>query len=288
MAHLEKSPLATYHYRFESPYALAAFIDSTPNRFATDEGLETRKDDWAGTSTYQEALALLNQGWKAGRDKLVTAKASAAPMAVMIPSHTYDVAGAYPIVPLACAGEPCNMWAPTEEERKTKPIIKVGINIAASGAYSAQEFINYGAAILSYVDALETGNMRAEIWVLNSVTMSDGKSTYLLEVKAKAPEEHLDLDRLAFMLANPAMLRRFVFGHKSRAPEYERGQLEFMYGRPNALAPRDDMLTLSGLNTLAQPGERLLKSPHKIIEKLGPMLDAQLSGLGHTPPEIVW
>ena len=289
MTTIEKSPLADYHYRFESTQELVRYIASTPSRFRKDEGMETRYDAWAGTNTYQQALDLLNNGWAYGREKLVSAKANAAPLSIMVPSHAYDVAGAYPIVPLACAGEPMNMWAPTEEERKTKPTIKVGINIAASAAYKPQDIINYGAAILSYVEALESGDhMRVEIWVINSVVTMERDKTYLLEVKAKALEEHLDIDRLAFMLTNPAMLRRFVFAHKARATEYPTNALEVTYGRPNALKPREDMLTLSGINTFAEPKDRILKSPHLIVKALGPMLDAQLSGLGHTPPDIVW
>ena len=289
MAYLENSPLATFHYSYPSVQALASFIDVTPNRFATDEGKAPHRDGWAGTSSYQGALDLLNKGWPEGLAKMVTARAKAAPLAVMIPSYAYDVAGAYPNVALACAGEPMNMWAPTEEERKTKPIVKVGINISASGSYDAQDFINYGAAILSYIDALESAsNIRCEVWIMNYVKCNDGISTYLLEVKAKSPEEHLDLDRLAFMIANPAMLRRFVFCHKSRGPHYPASHLNSTYGRPIALPPRTDMLTLSGINTFAEPDDKILNSPHSIIAKLGPMLDAQLSALGHTPPSIVW
>jgi hypothetical protein len=82
-------------------------------------------------------------------------------------------------------------------------------NIVASAGVSPQVIMIRGAAICALVEALEMSGRRAE--VIMACGVRNGANTYSITVPVKEPDQPLDMDRLAFMLCHPAVLRRFVF-----------------------------------------------------------------------------
>lgn len=178
--------------------------------------------DWSGAG-FGEAMKLAREGWPEGRKALVEGLDTAA---IITQRETYrsemlDVAGAYPFVPAAVAGDACCMVRQGLEHAKTRPIFRLVMNAAVSGSINGGPIFNRGAAILSWVDRLEATGGRCEI-----IIAEDGYSPYgwakkhvCFSVTAKRAEEPLDLDRMAFLLMHPATQRRLFFRCYECQPE---------------------------------------------------------------------
>ncbi len=101
------------------------------------------------------------------------------------------------------------------------PVVKIGVNLCASAGITADVITARGAAMAALVDALETAGKRVELWLLCSFARECGRNgdgTYtgygdklIYEIVIKQAHESLSLDKLAFMLAHPAMFRRIIF-----------------------------------------------------------------------------
>lgn len=204
-------------YRFDSLSDVLSFVE-TPAAWsgeAAEYGRHACGLDM-GTDTLAQAVALARFGWKEGRDKLSTGMASAAMFKPPAPIATcaYDVAGAFPDVGLYCAGDPACMVSYDPEQAKTRPVLRFVVNLSYLAGVSGEAITNRGAAILSYVDKLESEGMRVE---LVAVRAARGKGkVFNFTFPLKAADEPLDIDRVAFVIANPAMLRRIGFAVAER------------------------------------------------------------------------
>lgn len=89
-------------------------------------------------------------------------------------------------------------------------VAKIIVNLAASCGIDSDTQFRRGAAACVLIDALEGAGVRCEVWSLPFW----GKAGYDLfgaRVLIKRPDEHVEPDRMAFMLAHPAVMRRFGF-----------------------------------------------------------------------------
>lgn len=243
---------------------------------------------WAGTRTFAEAPKLAREGWPEGREKLVKAMAEADSRPSQQPALMMDVAGAYPIAALAAAGDPCSMVDLAPVEDRVRPIIRLIVCRSGSAAYGADEFLNYGAAVLSYIEGLENFGFRVEITVSFACTM-DGQKQVDTRVIVKKAEEHFEIDKLAFSLASPAFFRRLGFGVWESIPEIDT-ILGWGYGTPRNLDEKeaeDGQIILPGVNMVA-PGDKSLKSPAAALAKIGPMIEAQLRNAGMVAPPLAF
>src|SRR4029077_4430749 len=99
---------------------------------------------------------------------------------------------------------------------------KIVVNVAVSGAVTAATIMTRGGAILSWVDGLESEGFRCEIDVIESGLFRENTPKplgVLFSVKVKRADEPLDIDRVSFWLAHPAIQRRLMFGLYERSPE---------------------------------------------------------------------
>jgi hypothetical protein len=226
---------------------IAAADDATlrrwPTDFLTTSDFVVRNSK---TATFDEAIRLARYGWPEGRERLVAGMATAATMLPAIaPARYLDVGGAYPIVPLACAGDPMNMINLGDTNAAARPIVRIIANCGRLMNVPTSYIENWGIALLSHIDRLEQTGFSVELTLANKSESSRASSTtYSCRVIAKRAGEPLELDRLAFMLAHPAYLRRLNFvlrthfddlrysfgdgmGHTTSIPrsEIERGQI---------------------------------------------------------------
>ena len=173
-------------------------------------------------------------------------------------------------------------------EDRVRPIVRLVIQRGGSSAYSAKEFMNYGAAVLSYVEGLEAAGFRCEIEV--SFAANIPPVDHYLSVIVKRAEEPMELDRIAFVLTHPAFFRRIAFAVKESTPgiaEHLNGQC---YGfsrspRPEELDP--NQIIVPGVN-MVKPGADELKTPAAALKHLAPMIEAQLANAGMAPPALAF
>lgn len=211
-AHPEDKHCASYYESVED-FQEAIAPDrpaKSPNSGSEGSGMG---ESWYGSKNYAHAVALLRDGWPEGREKMGKAlEQSSAGIRQQIGNRlSFDLAGAYPIVPLYCAGVAEHMVHIGEDTRAQQPIIRFRISIAASAGVSADSIMARGAAILSWVDWLESNDQRCEIIV--EEYSASGRNMYSCEVMFKRANAPLDIDRAAYCLINPGMLRRQFFRH---------------------------------------------------------------------------
>lgn len=277
-------------HKYETLGAFIADAKRTPlnNDPSSRNTSTTFGEEWSGCRTFEAAIDLAANGWPEGRKKLMTAMAAAQSSPAFTQTLAMDVAGAYPIAALAAAGDPCSMVDLQPVEDRVRPIVRLVIQRGGSSAYSAEEFMNYGAAVLSYVEGLEAASFRVEIEVAFAANIPP--VDHYLSVIVKKAEEPMELDRMAFVLTHPAFFRRIAFAVKESTPgiaEHLNGQA---YGfsrspRPEELDPAQ--IIVPGVN-MVKPGATELKTPAAALKHLAPMIEAQLANAGMAPPALAF
>lgn len=197
---------------------------------------KNKASDWSGSVDFQQAVLLAEYGWPEGRDLLTQVSLDMHPENVKVQEHVkeiVDVAGAYPIVPMAVAGDPAHMVDIQAQEVSSK-IIEVAVSISHPAHIEPEALTANGAAVCSYIDALEAAGWRCEV-VIYLDSKADN-NIYRLRIAIKRAEEMLDLDRMVFALAHPGMLRKLCFRcmeiHKNLEQSHSLG-----YGRPATERP---------------------------------------------------
>ena len=198
---------------------------------------DIRSDDrtaWTGTASLADAIAVARQGWTEGRARLVTGLETAA---AMLPRAQrgleLDVAGAFPFIPAAIAGDPACMFRPSDIVQARRPIVRIALQKFVSSMVSTDHIINQGVAILSHIDALEDAGFSAEIECIMHARATLDKCTdhYQIRWIAKRAGEPLELDRLAYVIAHPSMFRRVLFACFEKHAENSFEQKHNMYGQ---------------------------------------------------------
>ena len=245
-------------------------------------------EKWSGTSTFAEAIDLAVKGWAEGCKRLMTAMAAAQSAPAFTPALMMDVAGAYPIAALAAAGDPCSMVDLQPVEDRVRPIVRLVVQRGGSAAYDPEEFMNYGAAVLSYIEGLEAASFRVEIEVAFAANIPP--VDHYLSVIVKRAEDPLEIDRLAYVLTHPAFFRRIGFAVKESTPGVAEHLHSQAYGysrspRPEEVDPRQ--IILPGVN-MVSPGSKALKTPAAALKHLAPMIEEQLKNAGMAPPPLAF
>lgn len=245
-------------------------------------------EEWHGTKTFEEAVNLAIHGWPDGRKLLMNAMAEAQSAPAFTPSLVMDVAGAYPIAALAAAGDPCSMVDLQPVEDRVRPVVRLVIQRGGSSAYDPHEFLNYGAAVLSYIEGLEAASFRVEIEVAFAAKIGD--IDHYLSVIAKRAEEPIEMDRLAYVLTHPAFFRRIAFAVKESTPGIAEHLNVNDYGFSQSPTPKQvdsNQIIVPGVN-MVKPGAKELKTPAAALAHLAPMIENQLRNAGMAPPPLAF
>lgn len=272
-----------YRDHFESLGDYVAFAKRPAIHKSHVSSREERNAGWAGTRTFEEAVNLVENGWKEGRGLLLDAIAEAESTPFMTPALSMDVGGAYPIAAIAAAGDPLSMVNLEPVEDRVRPIVRLVVCRNASAAYGSKELMNYGAAVLSYVEGLEQMKYRVELTIATGDTVSGG--TNLTTVLVKRAEEHIEFDRMAFVLAHTAFLRRISFSVMERTPGLNEDMGSY-YGYPRNPTPEEvdpNQIIIPGVNSIG-PDNPALKSSKACLKHIGPMIEKQLRSAGIAPP----
>lgn len=172
-------------------------------------GTGGNREHFTGTATFEDASRLALYGWPAGRENLVNTIAIVNPERTTYQSHSYDVAGEYPNVPRAIAGDPMSMVRQRRTHIASHPVVRIDYNVTVPWMLNADCIVNRGAALLSVVDALESRGYSCELRLIFK-GYSQTKRIHISIVYKRAGDA-LDLDRAAFAVTHPSVLRRFYF-----------------------------------------------------------------------------
>lgn len=217
---------------FDSLDAAVQFADKMPSIWTN---CVSRGDDvqFTGTESWEEAKRQATIGWPEGRERMVNDldAASVLQLPVNHRALSLDVAGTRPFVPAAVAGDPLCMVRAGLDSSATRPVFRLLVSISALEFVPAGVLQNRGAAILSWVDKLEAEGARCEVVALRATKVASGHAinAYAATVMLKRADEPLDIDRLAFGLVSPSMLRRVMFGCMERHDDLKDG-FKLSYG----------------------------------------------------------
>jgi hypothetical protein len=146
---------------------------------------------------------------------------------------------------MACAGDPMNMVNHGETVRAQRPVARFLISIASSASVSMETITTRGAAILSWIDALEAQEIRCEI-----VThMGSGNHAYATNayITVKRAQDPLEIDRLAYTLAHPSMARRHGIACMERSPSVFQN-MGRNYGSPTVADVERDQIYFTAMH----------------------------------------
>lgn len=193
-----------------------------------------------GTETFEEAMNFARNGWEEGRKKLIESNKQYEFYRKMerTPGDTVDMVGAFPIVPLYCADDPCHMAIVKEDIKNKQKVITFYVDISAPCGISSNTLLNRGAAVHSVVNELETLGFSCDIIMTTSYESSSGRSNELMrtEVPVKTAGYGIEPDRLAFALIHPSFFRRVGFAIIEKANEKVAGIIGPYYGNNSDLA----------------------------------------------------
>ena len=118
-----------------------------------------------------------------------------------------DVTGEYFDVADYLSGEP-EVFRRQENEG-TKPVVPVWINFGMMSDVEPQTIVNRGSAIVALVDELQSNDYIVDLRVVKGTQHSWLGKIYA-DIKLRT--DPVDLDELAFLVANPLNMRRMWFG----------------------------------------------------------------------------
>jgi hypothetical protein len=210
------------------------FLEQTRKPATSGAGSSSTKEpyeQWDMGAGYDGTVKLANEGWPEGLAKMGKA---AELLALPVGDRNYEpqplaaLSGDEVDVGLYLSSEPECMtdWTMVEAPSFGK-VVKIIVNLSASAGCGAETLFRRGAAAVLLVDALESVGIRCEVWALPKSVSKDGdsvekgsrKSAMVAHVLVKAADDPVELDRLAFMLAHPAVLRRLGFRLMEQQPE---------------------------------------------------------------------
>lgn len=232
---------------------------------------DTGRRDFFWTETYAEAEGLVAKGWADGvarvnkhRDGLAAFLAAA--KTAKSKTFGWDVTGDFIDVGRVLSGEPeCCGQEFDHGDTVSKKVVSIRLNQCVSGAVSADAIAARGVAVLVAVDLLESCGIRCEVICS---TATEGHGLHLTaNVTVKRPNEVVDPDRLAFIVAHPSSFRRFgfrwmeLYGH---SPAGCHPAAVSDYGRREGTVEIDQILSAVDLSPTS-----LKENVIKIAEKCG-------------------
>lgn len=211
------------HEEFSSIFQMLDCLEGRENNSAMQgehSSTEDRDSSWSGTRTYKQAVELITKGYTDILDQLAVGMRKAMKSLKDVDfSKSYmieDVQGAVPIVPNYLANLPKTMSYRKPIVKKVKTINVIYAPTANCGT-SAEELVEAGVAMLSAIRVIEKSNVSIKLDCMFMDSKHDNNYA-IATVRVKNYRDRLDLQKLCFPIANPAMLRRFGFRFLESVP----------------------------------------------------------------------
>tara|TARA_R110002051_G_scaffold308591_1_gene380472 strand:- start:2363 stop:3163 length:801 start_codon:yes stop_codon:yes gene_type:complete len=214
------------------------WMDAPRNKNNMIASKENGDAGWAGTNTLEEANELMTHGWQAGLDMVKQGLTYELADTGMddAPQWEIGMAGQRPNIGAYCSGAPEHMMY-MHDTSGQEPIIKMIVDVVCSCRIKGSAMINRGIALVGLIDYIESTGKRVHL--IARWSTSDRGKQYTFNVTVKAPEEHMDMGRVAFAIGNPSFSRRIMFKFLENVSQVYIGG----YGSPRTLTdvPTDTM-----------------------------------------------
>ena len=199
---------------------MVEFIKQAPRIDGAGNSSETEDSSkkWDDNAGYKGAIELAEKGWPAGVKQMKKFEVEAGENFDTLPAFSYDIAGAFPSVPAYCAGDPEHMALPVD--LPNKPVCRMVVEIGKAFHIKAETCMRYGVAILGAVNSLITAGVTVVLDANWSGAFDFDRRDYTQWlIPLGGGGQVMDLDRLAYCLAHPALGRRIGFGYLERVKE---------------------------------------------------------------------
>lgn len=243
--------------------------------FSSSSSTKTHDPEWSGSDSWDDMVDTVKRGWVEGRSSVASGLkhifTSGSARVATGASVDYDVAGAYPDVPMALAGEMEHMIN-LGDDVGTKPIVRLLVSLGATASVSSKAIMNRGAAVCALVDEIESAGNSCEIHAVWTNTCGVAKSVYTVGVKRAG--EVLPIDEIAFCLGHTSMLRRVFFSMMERHKFAKDHGYDGGYGRSVELEDYEwpsDCIYLAGINSSPTP----YKTPESAMTEVRKLYEAQ-------------
>lgn len=217
------SEIINYNRNTPINKAYKKFLSYNSSKQLSSERVSNTTTKFTQTSCYKEAEELLENGWTEMAQKINDSL-----KLTKVPTHAvnktiYDVCGFQACVPRYVQGLPQNMVGSKRVVQKQKTIDLVkSINYCCS--VKAQEIVNDSIDTLNVVRQIEAQGIRVNLYVMFCSKASKyNKTTDGIVLKIKSSGERLNINKIAFPMVHPSMLRRIIFATIERHPSYTYG-----------------------------------------------------------------
>lgn len=164
------------------------------------------RDNWYGTSSFNEASDLFKNGWQFGAEEL-TKKLKIAETQKDVQTtykNILSMAGYQAIVPLYLQGVPNNMVNKKIVPVKNK-VITINKTISVSACVSSETMKAESVKCFQIIKKIEQSGIRVNL----NLMISTGH--VMIKIRLKSSNEKLNISKLAFPLVHVAMFRRLYF-----------------------------------------------------------------------------
>ena len=215
--------VAHVRHAFSSPETFADWLDKHGTRKAWLSMSKVESicgHHRCGGLDYRDSIRVALAGWTEGaeqaarlRDKITAANPHGPRLA------RWDVAGAYPNMARALAGNPLHMRRMDSARLKRRPVLTLVSHFGAMSSVDGDTMLRRAAVVAAIVDAVESAGYSSQViaWTASS---HNGNSKTGAETACvlKDAGQPLDVARLAFGLGHPALLRRMTFAARAAMP----------------------------------------------------------------------
>lgn len=190
-------------------------------------GTKKLNANYFGTASFEESVEMaLYRGWPEGVRRMSELRAQIIPKQMPYKATNFDIAGMYPMIPIALAGDPASMVVFDAENTVARPIIKLGVDVCCPYWVQSESIMIHGINILSMCDDLEARGYSVQLDIIMlaepNFLYSGPKKKLECRVSFKRAGMPLDPNRAAFALAHSSVLRRFMFAIEEQHEELER------------------------------------------------------------------
>lgn len=222
-----------YQHEFKSISEVLKYINTheITESFKNANCEHSKQNDkrFTGTSSFDEALELLQHGWDSGTKQINEGLKVQKSETNIKQKTVYDVTGFQCSVPRYLQGIPTNMVNKRNVKQNNK-IVTINKNITYSSKTSQKEIIEQSVKVIKVADELERKGYRCNINIM-FVTRSHS-TTSVTKVRIKDSSQKMNIKQMAFPIAHPSMLRRVMFALVERYPECDNRGFTFGYGYP--------------------------------------------------------
>jgi len=172
-----------------------------------------KQTKWMGTKTYTEAANLITTGYKTAireisdRQKKIKKLPRGKEFIFAEYGDFFDVGEV-----LSGSPEP---WLTEVPSKNLPTVYDIIINATVFNGVTSNELYNFGAAILSLIDSLATGNNIVNIkfcFMVSGLTKSENSERKNLKIIFSLCTKPIDTDLMGYVLCHTSFMRRIILG----------------------------------------------------------------------------